>query len=41
MMMTLIVSEESLAREIHADKTHRQTDTGLVYVNFFKVLRDR
>ena len=33
MMMTVIVSEESLAREIHTDRhTHRETDTGLVYI---------
>ena len=40
MAMTLIVSEESLARKIHTDRhtdthTQRQTDMGLVYVLAF------
>ena len=36
MMMTSIVSKESLARETHRD---RQTDRGLVHVNVLKILR--
>ena len=40
MMMTSIVSEESLASDRHTDRhTHTQIERhGLIYVNFFKVL---
>ena len=45
-MTTVIVSDESLPREEHTDRqkhthTDRQIDTGLGYVNFFKVLNQK
>ena len=45
MMMTSIVSEESLARDTHTQtgrhrQTDRQTDFGLVYLNLFRVVSD-